>query len=443
MTHCVMAWQVLAVFMFLINGFVNGFSTGVLHLLGENPAVGFVPIWAGCACCFYGLIIIFYEKWFLHGMYGTSFFICMGILIEAFWIYDGPAFMWFSFVNWGYLEMLGMQCICLFALIGREIIKRAAHTAIQLDHQSYEHMWQPLSLQPRTQQQVADLEEFVESLPSHVTSPVSEMRQVSRGWGLNHQGQQLECSADTGLCRREEDEMLQEMGRRNPLQGLKGPSLSHSYTSRLLGWPRPSAQTQTHVASLDQLYLQAALLQEIFADKVQGWACAANGYAVAGADADGLTNSRTNDLINWADALARPELKHQVKFASIKRVDRCFEKASRSYANDVSRLVDIVRQTIIFHSLEDLTECLKAVKNDDTVKIMRLKNRYSSTYDSTKSAGYRDCNLNLLVSTPSSQRLQVVCVCACVSVSVSVSVYVCVCLSVCLCVCVHIFLPMS
>ncbi len=61
----------------------------------------------------------------------------------------------------------------------------------------------------------------------------------------------------------------------------------------------------------------------------------------------------------------------------------------RSYGGDVSRLVDVCRQSIVFDRPEDLAACLRAVAADPEVVVHRVKNRLDPAYDARTSAGYR------------------------------------------------------
>jgi hypothetical protein len=65
---------------------------------------------------------------------------------------------------------------------------------------------------------------------------------------------------------------------------------------------------------------------------------------------------------------------------------------------DVSRLLDLCRQSIIFESIDDLATCLRTIDNDPDVHILRIKNRLDPNYNSLTTAGYRDVELNMLIS---------------------------------------------
>ncbi len=64
---------------------------------------------------------------------------------------------------------------------------------------------------------------------------------------------------------------------------------------------------------------------------------------------------------------------------------------------DVSRLIDICRQSIVFQDLSGIACCLAAIHKDDEIRVMRVKNRMDTSYDSSCSAGYRDVALNLRI----------------------------------------------
>ena len=57
---------------------------------------------------------------------------------------------------------------------------------------------------------------------------------------------------------------------------------------------------------------------------------------------------------------------------------------------DVSRLLDLCRQSIYFESLAGIAACLAAVARDPDVAVARVKNRLDPAVDSGPSAGYRN-----------------------------------------------------
>jgi len=149
--------------------------------------------------------------------------------------------------------------------------------------------------------------------------------------------------------------------------------------------------------SIDQLYLQAHTMLPIFACKVCDWALSSRGCFPH--------KSIFDTFILWEDASQDPLLASKIKWASVKSPDRSFEKVYRSYGNDVSRLVDVVRQQIVFRSVEDIRNCLAAISSDPEATIRRHKNRLALDYNDVLSAGYRDILLNISIDNEKTKRL--------------------------------------
>jgi hypothetical protein len=64
----------------------------------------------------------------------------------------------------------------------------------------------------------------------------------------------------------------------------------------------------------------------------------------------------------------------------------------------VSRLTDLVRERLIFSSLEDIQKCLQCIAADSNLVIVSIKNRYNDSHATVqRTAGYRDVMLVLLV----------------------------------------------
>jgi hypothetical protein len=76
--------------------------------------------------------------------------------------------------------------------------------------------------------------------------------------------------------------------------------------------------------------------------------------------------------------------------ASIKSAMRCIEKADIVYKRDVSKLLDVCRQTIYFESMSDLNGCLVDLTRDPSIEIVRIKNTMSDDCDDDSHfAGFR------------------------------------------------------
>ncbi|EKX46504.1 hypothetical protein GUITHDRAFT_152389 [Guillardia theta CCMP2712] len=91
-------------------------------------------------------------------------------------------------------------------------------------------------------------------------------------------------------------------------------------------------------------------------------------------------------------------------WAHVKSIQRCVEKVMRCYGGDVSCLLDVCRQCIIFDSVSDLTKCLRAILQDPDVVVERIKNNLDPTADSVRSGGYRHVALNLRIASEETRR---------------------------------------
>jgi hypothetical protein len=74
---------------------------------------------------------------------------------------------------------------------------------------------------------------------------------------------------------------------------------------------------------------------------------------------------------------------------------------------DVSQLVDVCRQSIVFKQIDDLVTCLQSLIEDKEAIILRVKNRLDRGYDASCSAGYRDVGLNLRIDSEETIQLGV------------------------------------
>jgi len=147
---------------------------------------------------------------------------------------------------------------------------------------------------------------------------------------------------------------------------------------------------ESPVKSLDQLYAQASGLYPVFLAKTKEWAYISEGqfFKVGGG------------FVNWREAKAQGpagELMNSIKWAQMKSPSRAVEKLVRAYKGDESRLLDLCRQSIIFDTIEEVTQCLQNIENDPEVVVVRVKNRYTRDYDGKETAGYRDVSLNLRI----------------------------------------------
>jgi hypothetical protein len=66
---------------------------------------------------------------------------------------------------------------------------------------------------------------------------------------------------------------------------------------------------------------------------------------------------------------------------------------------ETSHLVDICRQTIIFEDMSSLAECMRVIRLDQEVSVVRIKNRLDPAYNARLSAGYRDVAINMTMAS--------------------------------------------
>ena len=87
-----------------------------------------------------------------------------------------------------------------------------------------------------------------------------------------------------------------------------------------------------------------------------------------------------------------------VVYGSTKTVARAFQKAWRSYAGDYRRLCDVVRVSIAYETIDELTACLERIVADDELELIPQgleKCRFDPEYDpyAGQFVGYRDLQL--------------------------------------------------
>jgi len=180
------------------------------------------------------------------------------------------------------------------------------------------------------------------------------------------------------------------------------------------------------LTNLDQLYTQARGADVLLKEKVKAWALVSNGLFPIDYVPDEETSNTTQNwstvaaevthmrnnphapaFIKWSEAIQDPSKEKYIKWGKIKTVDRAIEKLLRSYKTDVSRLLDVCRQSIVFESIGDLCRCLGSIRGDADIQVVRIKNRMEPSYDSTVSAGYRDVVLNMRITSKRAVHLRV------------------------------------
>mmetsp|Transcript_7721 Transcript_7721/g.18787 ORF Transcript_7721/g.18787 Transcript_7721/m.18787 type:complete len:515 (+) Transcript_7721:1989-3533(+) len=90
-----------------------------------------------------------------------------------------------------------------------------------------------------------------------------------------------------------------------------------------------------------------------------------------------------------------------VVWAPLKSLKRATEKALRVYKGDLSRLVDVCRETLVFATTESMAACLLTILEDRSMVVLRIKNLMNPSYDAEKTAGFRCVIVNLRIVSDS------------------------------------------
>jgi hypothetical protein len=154
--------------------------------------------------------------------------------------------------------------------------------------------------------------------------------------------------------------------------------------------PPSAADESCPVASLDQLYAQAAGAGAALHARCRSWAAAA-GARIDDLDlaSDGAADD--SDSVKGRGGLP-PSLERWIRGRWIKAPGRAMRKALACYGGDVSRLVDVCRGRSVLPDLRAVELCLRAVSQDclgGLVTVCGMKNYLASAYDSRRNGGYR------------------------------------------------------
>jgi hypothetical protein len=85
--------------------------------------------------------------------------------------------------------------------------------------------------------------------------------------------------------------------------------------------------------------------------------------------------------------------------ASVKNPTRAFEKIRRTYLGRCERLCDLVRASVVCHTVDQVRALLVQISDDHRVQVVRCKNRFALTKEkAAASGGYRDLQLLLVTS---------------------------------------------
>ena len=145
----------------------------------------------------------------------------------------------------------------------------------------------------------------------------------------------------------------------------------------------PGLDRQVAVTCLDQLYFQAAVVAPMFIVKVRKWAAGSAGSLPAwrraprgpGGHADAPPLVRSD----------QPEHEADVDWAPLLDPEQAAHDAIQKCHGDPSRVINIVRQVIVFDSFDDQLQCLEELRGDADVTVVGIVNRQTVA---TESNGY-------------------------------------------------------
>jgi hypothetical protein len=166
--------------------------------------------------------------------------------------------------------------------------------------------------------------------------------------------------------------------------GSKGRREGTSFfSSRAIG--AIGARQLVRVQSLDQLFAQAVGMYMILRTNVQNWALHSGGCFQLEGDSDA-------EFVSWVGVCNQPDVVAKINWAKLKNLPRTVYKLLGAYGGDVSRLLDVCRERIIFDRVQDLLKCLEVILRDEDVRIVRFKNRLDPAYNALRTVGYRYLN---------------------------------------------------
>ncbi len=369
------------------------FAAAAVHSINYSPSA-FVCWTYGAGCV--GLASVgwlrqraFVPAILIHGMW--QFFLS-GINVSSLVSGDTAALIYTPLTTGVVEVMLGIMVLLMRA----HVIRRSVRL-IESDQHLYDCLWQQMLAAP---DMAGNLQSLAEAVNCGYTTRMSHM--VNSGGPI---------------------------GESNGAAG-EAPVAELSLTE--FGWARCGPCQFT--SDLDQLYAQAAGVDRLLRRKILQWLrltaalleithsdiqnpmelgsseCLSapppdNERSKMGFDCDQqlemLQGSQAEPIYaGWLDLARNPVLMGRIRWAQLKRIDRATEKVLRTYRGDASKLGDIARQTLIFDSLNDLTECLGVLEADPDVRLVAVKNRYNSEYTADVTAGFRNVSLSLCIISP-------------------------------------------
>jgi len=289
---------------------------------------------------------------------------------------DSPSEVeWLSVTSWGSIASFFLWC---FLTILRQVILRRSTQAILQDCDKYNSEWARVKQDLESATAIRDLEDMTTTF----SNTSREMRPLQL---MCEKLQHTPLVNDPALVR-----PLPYIPRLINERRYATPSALIGMLDRF-GLAKKMFSSISICSSLDTLYLQACTLEPIFNFKVQQLSKSASGEFLSRSANYGSGEAAANFHFVTAEQWNRT--------GGLKPVDRAIEKLTRVYHGDVSLLVDVVRQCIVFESMQGLLKAMRTIQDDDELEVLRIKNRMSDKYDARYSGGYRDCLVNVRIKT--------------------------------------------
>jgi len=331
----------------------------------------------------FGVVIIFKSAHVMRAVYIPFLLhIPLNVFQNLVILGDSPSEVdWLSVNSWGSTGLFLWWCTMT---ILRQIILRQSSLAISQDCDNYDAEWTRIKQDLESNTAIRDLDDMISAFDN-----------VSRGVRpLQHMCDPLH-----------HNPRLKDHDPIRPLSYMprvmhQGRYAAPSAVVRMLdlcGLAKRIFSCASICSSLDTLYLQACTLEPIFNFKVQQLSKSARGEFLSRSTNTGSGGAAGNFLFVSAE--------HWNRAGGLKPVDRAIEKLTRVYRGDVSLLLDVVRQCIVFESMQDLLKAMRTIQDDGELEVVRIKNRMSDTYDARRSGGYRDCLVNVRIKTEMTKKL--------------------------------------
>jgi hypothetical protein len=176
------------------------------------------------------------------------------------------------------------------------------------------------------------------------------------------------------------------------LARLDAAVAAHRARRRLAAPPGPCRQRTAAgapVTSLRELYRQAAVADRLLRRKLLAWGAASGALMPASTSPAAGGGGGCGGAAGQVLEPVQPRRAMRLGWVGLKGEERAMEKMYRRYGGDAGRLLDVCRQSLVYGSVDGVTDGLEAMVADGDVVVERIKNRLDPGYDALQSCGYR------------------------------------------------------